>query len=143
MSDNPDVPGSASSVWERHFLHHMQREHDKADTEKYDLDDIKKQLLKLQLGEARHKVNETKHKDSDEGQIQMVQQAVTTPLVGNTTPDLYPTYYAPQRSYRRVARGMQAGYVQDGRGHGGEWVCWGCGQPGHIRRECAFNPYNN
>eukprot|EP00064_Thunnus_orientalis_P024453 superscaffoldBa00010509_g24748 len=63
MKDNPDMAGCDSHTWEKHLIHHLTRALDKVQEEKATIKDLQSQLLKLQLGEARQKVNEAKKKD--------------------------------------------------------------------------------
>lgn len=60
MEDNPDLPGAGNNQWEGHLAHHLGR-HQKEEGEKQaEIDDLKNQLTKMQLQEARNKVNDQK-----------------------------------------------------------------------------------
>ncbi|KAL4000625.1 nuclear receptor co-repressor 2 [Sarotherodon galilaeus] len=63
MLDNPDMEGAESHVWEKHLVHRLQKAHDDALAKNEDTDNMKEQLLKLQLGEMRGKATEKKRED--------------------------------------------------------------------------------
>lgn len=55
MKENPDLPGSDSTVWERHLIHHLTRVYDEKTKTDDHLKDLQTQLLKMQIAEAHQK----------------------------------------------------------------------------------------
>lgn len=140
MESNPDIPGCSTEQWEKHLTHHMKRYRAKQEEEKQSTESAQVQLLKLQLDEARRKVNEAKKSNSKPAN-QMVQQ----PQPQTRTPDLYPIPdWAPHPHYGGGPAGVTGGMRGRGRGRGGPMgpghmasvVCFACGQPGHYKRNC-------
>ncbi|CAJ1079145.1 uncharacterized protein LOC125008963 [Xyrichtys novacula] len=90
LENSPDLPGSTCLVWERHLKHHLQRAKDRADKEGDDDKDMQRQLMKLQLTQARRNITEGK-KDRNTDKI-MIAAASNDPQI---SPDMYPV---PQRA---------------------------------------------
>lgn len=114
MEDNPDMAGCESTVWERHLIHHLSRTQETLDEEQNSLKDLQAQLLKMQLAEARQKVNDKKKNEKPRKVM------VAAGQVG--TPDLFPVppWIPPPPNYgytRGLGRGR--GMWGSGRGRGG------------------------
>ncbi|XP_039644969.1 uncharacterized protein LOC120551550 [Perca fluviatilis] len=157
IEENPDMIGADSTKWERHIIFHMTRAQDNQDTEESGLKELQAQLLKIQLAEARQKINEGKKDKDKKGRHVMALTA------GPPTPDLFPIpdwipapphtqpqSYAQPPPYRRgppqwqqnSGRGYGRGGGRPGRGRGGPprgrtpGACFVCGQMGHWSKEC-------
>ena len=72
MTNNPDMQGCDSHVWEKHLIHHLTAAQDKTQQDQKELEDLQAQLLKLQLSEARQKVNDKKQKSKTDASKVMV-----------------------------------------------------------------------
>ena len=144
MMANPDLPGSESHVWERHIVHHLQRAKDEETEKDKQIQELRENLLRLQLGEAKVRFNEGKKKHR-----QMAALGSGEP----DTPDLYPVpTWAPQPHGGRGAftapyrPGTPRGGYGRGRGRGRGrgapgaqvpyGVCFTCGDPNHWSRHC-------
>ena len=57
MEDNPDFPDTPSDRWETHLRHYMRAHNSERSNQENEIDDLKTQLLKIQLKEARDKAN--------------------------------------------------------------------------------------
>lgn len=152
MSENPDLPGSDSAVWERHLVHHLQGENDIADKEKQEIQDLQTQLLKLQLGEAHTQATERKKK------LQMVNteaplgpegEYLANPPSWNNQQGAYQGsgwQAQKQGGYRggpsRGNGGWRRGGPRGGKPCGSQMgnACFQCGKYGHWARECQAPP---
>lgn len=110
MLDNPDMPGCTTEQWENHLKHNMKRHRDKERDNKEDTETARAELLKLQLEEARKRINDIENKSED----QMVQQPFPQVKRG------------PGEWGRRHETGWRM--LWD--------TCHVCGQRGHWRRMC-------
>lgn len=95
LEKNPDFAVADSTQWERHVVHRLQLKLDEANKQKRELEEVQAQLLKLQLTEARNKLNEKKKeiKEAKEGTKKMMvarPQADLTPDWPDLDPNLYP-----------------------------------------------------
>lgn len=79
-------------MWDRHLVHHLQNAKNEAGKEKDELKQLEKQLLKLQLGGVRQKVNDLKKKDKDKTQlkIMVVQGGLPDDRCQDLNPNIYP-----------------------------------------------------
>lgn len=71
LEKNPDFAVADSTQWERHVVHRLQLEQDKANKQKKELEDAQVLLIKLQLAEAKNKVSDKKkegNKENDGGE---------------------------------------------------------------------------
>ena len=147
MRSNPDMQGCESHVWEKHLIHHLTSAQDKTQKEQKEVEELKVQLLKLQLNEVRQKTNDKKQKTKPEPGKVMVAAEQQTPV-----PDIYPTpQWAPAHStqqgygtggYQRGRTGMRGRGFRGGAGggrYGGPPSCFICRDPNHWARACPLN----
>ncbi|XP_039981909.1 uncharacterized protein LOC120789317 [Xiphias gladius] len=153
MRDNPDMLGCESHVWEKHLIHYLTAAQDKNQQDQDELQDLKAQLLKLQLNEARQKVSDKKKNKGDQ-QAKLLMATQVEPESwdsgnGQAYPDLYPTPpWGPQpsrgggRPYRGRGGSLRGGFRGNmGRGsYGGNRACFICGDPNHWVRDCPCKP---
>ncbi|XP_047442345.1 uncharacterized protein LOC125008963 [Mugil cephalus] len=146
MKNNPDMQGCDAHVWEKHLVHHLTAAQDKALNEGKELTDLQAQLLKLQLADARNKVNDKKKEKT-------VPKVMVSTEPQPNTPDLFPVPpWAPQPplypsgppggylrgNYQRRGRATRGWGARGdyGRGYGGPRPCFLCGDTMHWARDC-------
>ncbi len=151
MVKNPDMLGCDSHVWEKHLVHHLTAAQDDTHKDQKEMEDLQAQFLRLQLKEARDKVNDKKPKCKPDGTRIMVASVQDPP-----TPDLFPVpSWEPQPRprpphigypIRGGQRGGQGGQRWGGRGRpgrGGQRAtmnCFLCNSPGHWAKDCQLHP---
>lgn len=137
-----------------HLVHRLQQAQDEAERKEMDIEQIKEQVLKLQLGEARQKVNDEKKEDKTPKV--MVAQCHQESGWPDSDPNLYPantwgTARRPNwggrvaiRGYWGSRGGQQGGGGDMGRRRGAHRggqpgnECFICCQPGHWAQECPL-----
>lgn len=130
MEANPDIPGCDTQMWEKHLAHHYWQHKQKQDEAEADQTESHKQLLKLQLDDARRKVTEARKQKEQKG-TQMVQQVpVTQPPQGPPQPTAAPIVPSPQYWLQPAPPQQQWGPPRSGRG----------GFRGRARGRGAFLP---
>lgn len=140
MKENPDMVGCDTSMWEKHLCHHYRQHQDKRSQVDSDIVESQNQLLKLQLAEARQKVNEIK-KIKDK-QIQMVQQSqapVSTTPAYQPAPQWGPdtrSHYNTQGRGRGMSRGRGMGRGAFRPQPPSRQGCFVCGALDHWCRDC-------
>lgn len=156
MEANPDIPGCDTAKWEKHLAHHHRHHRIKQEEAEETEAESGKQLLKLQLDEAKRKATDAR-KLKDQKGAQMVQQvpAPQPPQCPQQPPVMpgppQPYYYWPQGGPPRHhgmarPRGNRGGFRGRGRGRGAYRQptpppangCFLCGQPDHWRRDCPY-----
>lgn len=102
MEANPDIPGYDTQMWEKHLAHHYRQHKLKQEEAEENQTESSKQLLKLQLEEARRKATDTL-KGKEQKSTQMVQQTPTAQPLGcpPQPPAAAPPYYLPTSGLRR------------------------------------------
>ena len=158
MKDNPDMAGCDSHTWEKHLIHHLTRALDKVQEEKATIKDLQSQLLKLQLGEARQKVNEAKKKDVKNNKVMVAAATSDTPNTfpiplwereptrrereGRDPPPSWLSSVMYQGGYGRGSSGGRGGFGRGGFGGGPcqqrEEGCYICGDPNHWCKSCPL-----
>ncbi|XP_043073140.1 uncharacterized protein LOC122323396 [Puntigrus tetrazona] len=131
MEDDPAIPGCTNEVWERYFVHHVDRATAKSAKDAEETDKLKNQLLKLQLDEARANLNQKKAKQMPQREPPVTDWTPQTPAYVSP-PDVTPPF-----AYRRGGgnnRGRQ-NYNRQRFGGRGD-VCFECGGSGHWQHEC-------
>lgn len=156
MEANPDIPGCDTQMWEKHLAHHYRQHKLKQEEAEADQTESHRQLLKLQLDDARRKVTDARKQKEQKG-TQMVQQVPVTqspqcppqPIAAPMAPppQYWPQPAPPQRHQWGPPRGGRGGFRGRGRGRGAlqppppqQPGCFVCGQMSHWRRDC---PYHN
>lgn len=72
LHKNPDFAVANLTKWERHIIHRLQLEQDAVDQKKRELEEAQTHLVKLQLAEARQKLNDKKKDTKEEVKKMMV-----------------------------------------------------------------------
>lgn len=117
--DDPDLEGVDAHRWERHLVHHLDKYKQIKDKKKGELEELQEQLLKLNLGEAKHKVSEKKkeNKLTDSPKVMVAQDCPPEPKIPEFNPNIYPmnpwTHYDGLQSAPMASWG---GNVWAGRG---------------------------
>ncbi|XP_027855315.1 uncharacterized protein LOC114133525 [Xiphophorus couchianus] len=142
MRNNPDLTRCEYVRWERHLLHHLLKAQDELKKKQSDTKDLEIQLLKLQLQEAKQKLN----KKTDKKEHVMVNATSwqnTNQIGGGLVPLPVFSVSYPQNRYRAFPRGRGrrlAGHEGGApwRGRGArirgpqeEDICYRCGCVGH------------
>ncbi|KAL4008755.1 hypothetical protein ACER0C_002607 [Sarotherodon galilaeus] len=157
LEKNPDFAVADSAQWERHVVHRVQQEQDLVNKQKKELEEAQAQLIRLQLGEARDKVDSKKKELKEQTKKIMVVRPEADPLPDwpDLDPNLYPGDRWPANAprQRRPAGNWGTGGSQRGRGGFGRgglrarplgspanndgWnCCFTCGAEGHWSRNC-------
>lgn len=157
LEKNPDFAVADSAQWERHVVHRLQQEQDSVNKQKKELEEAQTQLIRLQLGEARDKLNNKKKEPKEPTKTVMVARPGADPVPD--WPDLDPNLYPDDRwpvnapGRRRPAGNWGTGGSQRGRGGSGRsglrarplgspfnhvsgGSCFTCGAEGHWARDC-------
>ncbi|KAL4008642.1 hypothetical protein ACER0C_002494 [Sarotherodon galilaeus] len=163
LEKNPDFAVADSAQWERHVVHRLQQEQDSVNKQKKELEEAQAQLIRLQLGEARDKIDSKKKEMKEQSKKIMVARPGADPVPD--WPDLDPNLYPEDRwptnapGQRRPAGNWGTGGSQRGRGGSGRsglraqstgsqlnYASWGscfiCGAEGHWARNCPEGPNN-
>lgn len=140
MENNPDLPGSTTDVWERHLSHHIKIYREKEASKKDGVVSAQEQLLKLQLDEARRKVNDKMKEEQVNKDRQMVQHLSQQPPPQEQSQAvwLYNPYWGGPRGGRIGGRGRGRGTGMAASGYGKD-LCHRCGQRGHWRNSCPWS----
>ncbi|XP_061578197.1 uncharacterized protein LOC133444429 [Cololabis saira] len=137
MEDNPDMPGCNSQKWENHLVHHLTRAQEAGEKQQKEVEELQNLLLKMQVGEARRKVNEAKAKP----------KALIVSEVPHTPESCSPPPWAQQPPhYHSAYRGRGMGNRGPRGGRGGPIQrpviasdqCSFCLERGHWSRECPL-----
>ncbi|KAL3970492.1 nesprin-1 [Sarotherodon galilaeus] len=157
LEKNPDFAVADSAQWERHMAHRLQQEQDLVNKQKKELEEAQAQLIRLQLGEARDKVDGKKKELKEQTKKIMVARPGADPVPD--WPDLDPNLYPDDRwpanapGQRKPVGNWGTGGPQRGRGGSGRGglrarplgspgnnysgnCCFLCGAEGHWARGC-------
>lgn len=138
LEKNPDFAVAEAVQWERHVVHRLQEEQDLVNKQKKELEEAQAQLLRLQLGEAREKIDIKKKEQKAQSKTIMVSRPETAPApewpAGVPYANENDHWPANALRQRRPAGNWVTGESQRGRGGYGR---------GGLRARTLGSPGNN